>query len=293
MYWVYKCNSKDREYQRTYGDWAEVFESQGPQWWGTTKIVPELSKASVGDTILAYQTDRNELVGVARVVGWKPQERFKRLILKPVRTIGVRVRPLKEGSSKVARIPALQPGQIRTLYPISRADAAALLKAAGTHLTLAANVSESSAEQAAKGAGFGTPENNKRVERAAVRHVARHYKSQGWSVRDVSSENHGYDLICKGSTEARHVEVKGARGDGQQFILTAKELNAWTTDRRFVLAFVGSALSAKPSLSFFPHATSQAEFSIRPLSFMAKRQPNPPRPTRTRARNARADWRER
>jgi len=275
MYWVYKCNSKDREYQRTYGDWAEVFESQGPQWWGTTKIVPELSKANVGDTILAYQTDRNELVGVARVVGWKAQGKFKRLILKPIRTIGVRVRPLKEASSKVARIPALQPGQIRTLYSISRADAAALLKAAGAHLTLAADVSESGIEQAAKGAGFGTPENNKRVERAAVRHVMRHYKSQGWSVKDVSSDNHGYDLICKGSGEERHVEVKGARGDGQQFILTAKELNAWTTDRRFVLAFVGSALSAKPSLSFFPRATSQAEFSIRPLSFVAKRQPNP------------------
>ena len=59
------------------GDWAEVFESQEPQWWGTTEIVPELSNATRGDTILAYQTDRNELVGVARVVGWKPQGKFK------------------------------------------------------------------------------------------------------------------------------------------------------------------------------------------------------------------------
>jgi hypothetical protein len=196
------------------------------------------------------------------------------------------VRPLKEASPKVARIPALQPGQIRTLYPISRPDAAALLKAAGTHLTLAADVSESGSEQAAKGAGFGTPENNKRVERAAVRHVMHHYESQGWSVKNVSSENQGYDLICKRSGEERHVEVKGARGDGQQFILTAKELNAWTTDRCFALAFVGSALSAKPSLSFFPRAMSQAEFLIRPLSFMAKRRPNPT-PTRTREKRAR------
>lgn len=274
MYWVYKCNSKDRDYQRTYGDWEEVFENRGSQWWGTTKIVSELSNAKVGDTILAYQTDRNELVGVARVVGWEPQGNFKRLILKPVRTIGVRVRPLKKANPKVARIPALQPGPIRTLYSISRADAAALLKAAGVHMALAAEVSESAAEQAAKGGGFGTPENNKRVEKAAVRHVTRHYKSQGWSVKDISSDNHGYDLICKASGDERHVEVKGACGDGQQFILTAKELKAWSTDKRFVLAFVGNALSAKPSISFFPHATSQAEFSIRPLSFMATRQPD-------------------
>lgn len=287
MYWVYKCNSKDREYQRTYGDWAEVFESRGAQWWGTTKIVPELAKASVGDTILAYQTDRNELVGVARVVGWEPQGKFKRLILRPVRTIGVRIRPMKEANSKVARIPALQSGPIRTLYLISRADAVTLLRAADTYLTLGTDISENSAEQAVKGAGFGTPEQNKLVERAAVRHVVRHYKSQGWSVSDVSSENHGYDLICKGSGEERHVEVKGARGDGQQFILTTKERNAWTKDKRFVLAFVGNALSAKPSLSFFPRAESQLEFSIYPLSFIAKRQPNPTPNAAARKKRAR------
>ena len=124
-FWIYKCNSKGREYQRTYGDWAEVFATTEAQWWGTTKVVPELANANKDDTILAYQTDRNELVGVARVVGWRPQGKYKRLILKPVRTIGVRVRPLKEANSTVARIPALQPGPIRTLYPISRADAAA------------------------------------------------------------------------------------------------------------------------------------------------------------------------
>jgi hypothetical protein len=287
MYWVYKCNSKDREYQRTYGDWKEVFESQEPQWWGTTEVVPELSNAKVGDTILAYQTDRNELVGVAQVVGWKSQGKFKRLILKPGRTIGVRVRPLKKANPKVARIPALQPGQIRTLYSISRADASVLLKAAGVHMALAAEVSEGGAEQAAKGGGFGTPENNRRVEKAAMRHVMRHYKSQGWSVEDVSSHNRGYDLICKASGDQRHVEVKGASGEGQQFILTAKELKAWSSDKLFVLAFVSKSLSAKPSIAFFPRAKSQAEFSIRALSFMATRQPNPTPNSAARKKRAR------
>ena len=274
-FWIYKCNSTGREYQRTYGDWAEVFATSKAHWWGTTKVVPELAKASVGDTVFAYQTDRNELVGVARVVAWRPQGRYKRLFLKPVRTIGVRVRPLKEANSKVARIPALQPGPIQTLYSISREDAAALLKAAGTQLELAADEPESKAEQALKGAGFGTPEQNKLVERAAVRHIVRRYRTQGWSVRDVSSKNHGYDLLCNWSGEELHVEVKGARGDGQQFFLTHKELNAWTTDKYFVLAFVGNALSAKPSVSFFPGAATQKEFGIQPLSYIVKRQPNP------------------
>lgn len=274
MYWIYKCNSKDRDYQRTFGDWSEVFESREPQWWGTTRVVPELSKAKVGDTILAYQTDRNELVGVARVVGWKPQGKYKRLVLKPILTIGVRVRPLKEINPKVARIPSLQPGPIRTLYSISRADAHALLKAAGIRMSLTSDVSDSESEQTAKGAGFGSPESNKRVERAAIRHVTQHYKALGWTVTNVSSDNPGYDLKCTGLGDKRHVEVKGARGDGQQFIITAKELNKWTNDKHFVLAFVGNALSARPSLAFFPSAKSQNAFYIRPLSFIAKRHPN-------------------
>jgi len=274
-FWIYKCNGKDRDYQRTYGDWAEVFESTEAQWWGTTKVVPELANASVGDTILAYQTDRNELVGVARVVAWKHQGQYKRLVLKPTRTIGVRVRPLKKVNARVARIPALQPGPIRTLYPISGADARALLKAAGVQLARAAEEPEVNAERAVQGAGFGTPEQNKLVERAAIKHVKNHYKYQGWSVRDVSSENRGYDLLCKRSGEETHVEVKGARGDGQQFIITAREVSTWTNDKRFVLAFVGAALTAKPSLAFFPRAASQKEFVLRPLSYIAKRQPNP------------------
>ncbi len=274
-FWIYKCNSKGREYQRTYGDWAEVFATTEAQWWGTTKVVPELANAQEGDTILAYQTDRNELVGVARVVGWKPHGKYKRLILKPVRTIGVRVRPLKDTSPIVARIPALQPGPIRTLYPISRADATALLGAAGAHLKFSADEPDIKAALGLKGAGFGTPTENKLVEQAAIRFVKRHYRTRGWAVHDVSSENRGYDVLCKASGEEIHVEVKGARGEGQQFVITARELKAWSTDKHFVLAFVGNALSSKPSIAFFPRADTQEEFSISPLAYIARRQPKP------------------
>jgi hypothetical protein len=112
------------------------------------------------------------------------------------------------------------------------------------------------------------------VEEAAIRYVKCHYKTRGWSVQNVSSKNLGYDLLCKSFDEERHVEVKGARGDGQQFIITRKELKAWTTDSRFVLAFVANALSTKPSLASFPKAGMQKEFSFDALCFMAKRKPN-------------------
>lgn len=273
-FWIYKCNGKNREYQRTWGDWAEVFETTEAQWWGTTEVVPELARAKIGDTVIAYQTDRNELVGVARVVAWKPQGKYRRLILKPVQRLGVRVRPLKGANPKVAQIPALQPGPIRTLYPISETDARTLLKAAGRRVAEAANEPEDNAARSVQGAGFGTPDQNRRVERAALSHVTRYFRDQDWSVEDVSSENRGYDLLCKRSRAQRHVEVKGARGEGQQFIITARELETWTNDKHFLLAFVGNALSAKPSLSFFPRDATRAEFEFRPLSYVARRQPN-------------------
>src|SRR5205823_1679615 len=52
----------------------------------------------------------------------------------PIRKIGVKVRPLKTHEPKIAAIPALQPGPIRTLYSIQGSDAKRLPRAAGAHL---------------------------------------------------------------------------------------------------------------------------------------------------------------
>lgn len=242
----------------------------------------QLEAAKAGDTILAYQTDRNELVGIARVVGWKPDGKYKRLILRPVATIGVRVRPLKEMNPQVARIPALQPGPIRTLYHIDPADAKALVNSAGVRLKLGAQDS-ARLRQSGLGAGFGDSEQDRRVERAALRFVRREYERFGYSVRDVSPENRGYDLLCRRRGDEKHVEVKGARAEGQRFVITANELAAWEQDKRFVLALVVRALSKRPSVHYFPAGAGRNEFVFRPLAYIATR--NPDRATRAKARN--------
>lgn len=47
------------------------------------------------------------------------------------------------------------------------------------------------------GGGMGTtPEQNKKVERAAAQAVTHYYESEKWSVKDVSKANLGYDLMC-------------------------------------------------------------------------------------------------
>lgn len=136
--WIYKCNSRNRSHQVTYGDWDRFFTDPGNGQWGSTEWVPKLAKAHHGDVILAYQTDRNELVGIAEVIALRRRGSYKDLILRPLEELRVKVRPLKKQSIAIARIPALQPGPIQTLYSISEADFNRLLHAAGTRYMSAA-----------------------------------------------------------------------------------------------------------------------------------------------------------
>src|SRR5882724_1945771 len=161
MFWIYKCNSGNHPYQAAYGDWSDFFIEDGPSEWGSTEWVPALADAKPGHTILAYQTDRNELVGLARVKQLRARGRYLDLILRPIRKIGIKVRPLKARDPKIASIPALQPGPIRTLYPISDVDAKRLLRAAGVHFHMERMHAKHQLRDALRGAGFGTSETNR------------------------------------------------------------------------------------------------------------------------------------
>lgn len=270
MIWIYKCNSRNQPYQRAYGDWNDFFMDNRATRWGTTEWVPALSQAGRGDTILAYQTDRNELIGIARVVRLRPRGRHVDLILKPLRRIGVKVRPLKARDSKVSAIPALKPGPIRTLYPIARADAARLLRAAGIQIRLERMSAKMEGRRASvRGGGFGSSTENRVTERRAVARVTRHFRSLGWGVRDISKEKRGYDLLCTRKGARLHVEVKGVTGSKRQFIITVGERRLWQTDRSFVLALVTNARSTNSTLDFFPGPGSAQRFHFEPLAFMA------------------------
>jgi hypothetical protein len=83
----------------------------------------------VGDHIIAYQTDRNELVGLALVKQFRKRGKHRDVVLQPIRDIRAKVRPLKSQDAKISAIPALQPGPIKTIYDISTADAERLLAA--------------------------------------------------------------------------------------------------------------------------------------------------------------------
>ncbi len=119
------------------------------------------------------------------------------------------------------------------------------------------------------GAGFGTPENNKLVEQAAIAAVTKWYKDQGWQVRSVEADKCGYDLDARRNGAEEHVEVKGVQGDEPAFIITAGEVRNLMLDRKHVTAVVTSALSMVPLLTRFSRDEFLSNFRLEPLAYRA------------------------
>ncbi|MBN1962539.1 MAG: DUF3883 domain-containing protein [Deltaproteobacteria bacterium] len=210
-YWVYKCNVTGQ--YSYFGDWDEVFSNMQPSAWGSAEENKALGKLQDGDLVLAYQTDRNELVGVARVEGFKGKLNNKNLFLKPIEEIRVRVRPLKKAHQDVARIPALTQGPIQTIYDITDADAELLLA-----------VARQNAERQYADQGYAVSSHERRaIENWSMQQARKYYESKCFNVKDVHA-NKPFDLECQRGNKTIYVEVKGTRGSGETVLLTRCEV---------------------------------------------------------------------
>jgi len=115
--------------------------------------------------------------------------------------------------------------------------------------------------EVASGGAFGSYEENKKVEAAAMSFVSRWYQKKGWQVTDVSAECLGYDLHCIKGRQIAHIEVKGSSGVDRKFIITANEMRAWEADPSFVHTLVANVKN-KPQLHQFIGAESDEIPSI-------------------------------
>jgi hypothetical protein len=119
------------------------------------------------------------------------------------------------------------------------------------------------------GAGFGSPEENRKVEQAAVRAIRLKLKNDGWVVRSVERERRGYDLECRNGRKLIRVEVKGIRGTEPRFILTAGEYDRARKDPSFVLGLVMSALK-RPVMRLVYQRELVDKLHVAPLAYKAE-----------------------
>jgi hypothetical protein len=119
------------------------------------------------------------------------------------------------------------------------------------------------------GSGFGCPETNRRVEKAAIAAVRSSYEIKGWVVISVESENLGYDLRCTNASAEEHVEVKGVQGSDPCFIITAGEVRNALLDRKHVTCVVTFALTPSPIMTRIDHSEFKDLLMLQPIAYRA------------------------
>ena len=120
------------------------------------------------------------------------------------------------------------------------------------------------------GGGFGSVETNRRVEKAAIEFVTRHYEEDGWTVGSVEAQKVGYDLRCDKGNEQAHVEVKGTQGSDICFIITAAEVRNAMIDRKHVTCVVTAALTAAPKMFTYTRDDFAKKIQLVPIAFRAQ-----------------------
>ncbi|MFN2317152.1 MAG: DUF3883 domain-containing protein [Gemmatimonadales bacterium] len=146
----------------------------------------------------------------------------------------------------------LRPGDVKNFREAIARAAPAVVKLRGAPTTAS---------------GFGEPEENQLVERAAIEAAKKHLKKQGWQVRSVEAQNCGYDLLCQSQRGELHVEVKGLSAeDITSVIITDNELQTAKHDDHWRLLIVTSARSA-PVVHEYDGPTLAVKFGWRPITY--------------------------
>jgi hypothetical protein len=285
--WVYKCNANEHAYQIATGDWDDFFGGPQPGEWGGSTTMASAGSLDIlwnrmqpDDLVLCWQTNRQRAVGLSRVDrldDWidsnceKQRDMWLELLGEPF-SPPVPLLALRKQDPKLAAVRCFQSGFVSTLYETTPSEASALLRACGISPRTLTELRSSPSRGArpAGGGGFGSPAENRKVEKAAEKVLRAKYKS--WKIVDRQKDNVGYDFEVFRGVRERHVELKGARGPKASFPITRNEVNIARTDPYWRLAVVTEALSPRPGLIEWTGDEFLRDFELRPLSYMAKRK---------------------
>jgi hypothetical protein len=123
-------------------------------------------------------------------------------------------------------------------------------------------------------AGFGSPEQNRLVERAACKAVRLHFEKAGYDFDSREKENLGYDFDARRKGEELHVEVKGTSGLLLKFVITANEVKCAHNDSKFRLAAVTEATTTCREIHIFTGKEFLKKFELKPSAYFAEVKQN-------------------
>jgi hypothetical protein len=112
----------------------------------------------------------------------------------------------------------------------------------------------------------GLPRPDRQAERAAVRFVTKHLRSQGYAVHDRQRVLCGYDLLAEHVRKELHVEVKGTKTRAHRFFISHNERGVGGRDRHWRLAIVTEA-TTRPRVRFFTATEMEKGFSFEALEW--------------------------
>lgn len=120
------------------------------------------------------------------------------------------------------------------------------------------------------GAGFGSPEQNRKVEAAAIKKATRELRSKGYSVVSRERDKIGYDLEATKGRSELHVEVKGVTGWAVKFPITSNEVKRAAKDKAFRLMVVTQALTRSAEVHEFTGKQVARRFLLSPIAYYAE-----------------------
>ena len=120
------------------------------------------------------------------------------------------------------------------------------------------------------GAGFGSAEQNRKVEAAAIRKVTRELKSRGYSVVSRERDKIAYDLDATKGRSELHVEVKGITGVALKFPITSSEKKRAANDKAFRLMVVTRALTSAAEIHEYRGKHLERRFKLSPIAYYAE-----------------------
>ena len=99
--------------------------------------------------------------------------------------------------------------------------------------------------------------------------MIKHYEERGYTHKDMTKANCGYDFSFTKAGKELHVEIKGTSGASKHFYLTRNEHHGLESNEKWLLALVTNALTSTPNVNIYTPEEVNKNFNFDPICYEA------------------------